>query len=151
MGAGLVQAPAPLHVDAAVYRSATQISPAQTVLAGYSRHSPVPLHLPSVPQLAAVMSAHIRRGSGAPTATELQRPKLPAMEQLRHAPTQAVLQQMPPPAALSLTQFRLRQSWLAVQAWPSSLGPQLLFTQAIPSAQSADVTHLELQRPFAHR
>ncbi|MEP6654345.1 MAG: hypothetical protein ABJA82_13365 [Myxococcales bacterium] len=97
------------------------------------------------------MSVHIRRGSGAPAATELQRPRLPGMEQLRHAPAQAVLQQMPLPAALSLTQLRLRQSWLAVQGWPSSLGPQLLLTQATPSAQSADVTHLELQRPLAHR
>jgi hypothetical protein len=81
----------------------------------------------------------------------LQRPRLPGIEQLRHAPAQAVLQQTPAPPAVSLTHWRLRQSSSAVHAWPSSLGPQLLFTQAMPSAQSAAVTQWELQRPLAHR
>jgi hypothetical protein len=100
-----------------------------------------------VPQVAAVMSTQVPRGSTAPAAVEVQVP----VEQVRHAPAQALLQHTPWPAGVSLTQNWLWQSVLAVQVCPSTLGPQLLLTQAIPSAQSALVVQRELQAPFAHR
>ena len=97
------------------------------------------------------MSVHTRRGSTVPAATFVQRPSAPAMAQLRHPPAHSVLQQIPGPVAVSRTQCWFRQSAFAVQGWPSTFGPQLLLTQATPSAQSAAVVHRALHLPLAQR
>jgi hypothetical protein len=113
----------------------------------YFRQTPVPSHLPSVPHVAAVASLHVSRGSAAPLAAIVHLPTEPASAQLRHAPAQAVLQQTPS------MQFPFWHSVLLAHFCPSSFGPQLPIatTQAMPSAQSAFVVHLELHAPFAHR
>jgi hypothetical protein len=92
------------------------------------------------------MSLHVSRGSAAPLAAIVHFPTEPASAQLRHAPVQGVLQQTPS------TQLPFWQSALAAHFCPSTFAPQLpvATTQAIPSAQSASVVHLELHAPFAH-
>jgi hypothetical protein len=63
---------------------------------------------------------------------------------------QSVLQQMPGPVAVSFTQCAFWHSAFAAHGWPSSFGPQLPFTHAIPSAHSALVVHLLLHAPLRH-
>jgi hypothetical protein len=101
--------------------------------------------------VAAVMSVQVLRGSAAPAVTNVHLPTEPASAQLRHPPVQAVLQQTPWPPVVSTTQLLFWHCAFAVQGCPSTFGPQLPLTQAMPSAQSALVTHLELQAPLAHR
>jgi hypothetical protein len=108
--------------------------------------------LPSVLHLAAVKSTHMPRGSAAPLVTAVHRPiEVPGNAQLRQAPAHSVLQQMPRPPATSVTQCAFKQSSLAAHAWPSRRLPQLPFMHAMPSAQSALVTHLAMHFPFAQR
>lgn len=80
----------------------------------------------------------------------VQRPRELASAQLRQAPVQSVLQQTPGPVAVSFTQWAFWHSEFALHGWPSTLGPQLPFTQAMPSAQSAFVVHLLLHAPLTH-
>ena len=137
--------PEALQVEGPVYTSATQVSGEQTVVpAGYLRQAPVPSHFPSVPQLVAKVSLQVARGSEAPLAARVHLPRLPVSAQLRQAPVQGVLQQMPS------TQFLFWHSVLATHFCPSSFGPQVPRTQAIPSAQSAFTVHFELQALLAH-
>lgn len=96
------------------------------------------------------MSVQVRRGSAAPAATIVHRPRVPASAQLLHPPVQSVLQQMPGPVGVSFTQWAFWHSEFAVHGWPSSLGPQVPFMQAMPSLQSALVVHFELHAPFTH-
>ena len=126
---------------------ATQVSGAQTVVpAGYFRHAPAPSHLPSVEHMAVPRSRQVPRGSLAPTATRVQRPRaVPDNAQLRHAPVHAVLQQTPS------TQCWFWQSVSAVQDSPSTKVPQLLPVQAMPGAHMATVVHEVSQAPFSHR
>ena len=95
-------------------------------------------------------SVQVRRGSADPAATIVQRPRELASAQLRQAPVQSVLQQIPGPVAMSFTQCAFWHSAFALHGWPSTLGPQLPFTQAMPSAQSAFVVHLLLHAPLTH-
>ena len=65
-----------------------------TVPVAYRRQSPLPSHVPSVPQLAAPLSMHWFSGS-CPTATKVQVPALPASAHDRQVPVQLELQQTP--------------------------------------------------------
>jgi hypothetical protein len=60
----------------------------------YFSHAPAPSQTPSVPQLAAPLSAHSLRGS-VPRSAGRQVPRLPAAAQVRHTSVQALLQQTP--------------------------------------------------------
>ena len=97
------------------------------------------------------MSMQVARGSAAPAVTRVQRPRELVRPQLRQAPVQSVLQQMPAPPAVSVTQWAFWHWEFIVQGWPSTRGPQLPLTQAMPSAQSALVVHLELHAPLTQR
>jgi len=48
------------------------------------------------------------------------------------------------------TQKLLAQSAASVHGWPIAFAPQLPFTHACPATQSASMTHLLMQRLFAH-
>ncbi len=91
----LLQAPLPsqflagVRVDLPVGQEAATHS----VPAGYFWQAPAPLHLPSVPQLAAPVSG--QRASGVLFATGLQVPPLPCRLQATQAVLQAVSQQTP--------------------------------------------------------
>ena len=59
------------------------------------RQPPLPLQVPSVPQLVAGVTAHIAFGSTTPAVTFVQVPTEPPTVQLRQLPPQASLQQTP--------------------------------------------------------
>jgi len=68
--------------------------------------------------------------------------------QLRQAPVQALSQQTPS------TQWLFWHSPSLLQVWPSGLGPQLSFWQALPSAQSTAwvaTVQDDVQAPLVHR
>jgi hypothetical protein len=142
--------PEALHVDGPVYTSVTQVSAAHWVPEGYLRHAIAPSHFPSVEHIAAVRSRQVLRGSALPAGVAVQRP----VAQLRHAPAQAVLQQMPGPPIVSLTQCWFAQSESREQGWPSTIVPQVPFAmQATPVLQSVAmvaVVQRVLQVPFEH-
>jgi hypothetical protein len=101
--------------------------------------------LPVVPQLAAPVLTQTPRESSLPAAMATQRPGDEGRAQLRQAPVQALSQQ-----TLSTHWFDLH-SLEAVQLWPFCLGPQVPFTHAIPSPQSASLLHPVVQAPFTQR
>jgi hypothetical protein len=73
---------------------------------------PLPLHLPSCPQLAFPWSVHAPTGSAPPFGTLVQVPSLPATAQLWHD-MQALTPQQKPSVQCVLPH------WLSlVQAWP---------------------------------
>jgi hypothetical protein len=86
--------PVPLQVRADVSVDPVQVAAAQVVPAAYRRHAPLPLHIPSVPQVAAVASVHWSSGS-APLGTLVHAPTVPAIAHDLHVPVQAVAQQTP--------------------------------------------------------
>jgi hypothetical protein len=64
------------------------------VVLAQKRHAPVPLHIPSNPQVVAVVPAHCVAGVGAvPLATLLHVPRLVAIAHDLHVPVHAWLQQ----------------------------------------------------------
>ena len=80
-----------------------------------------------------------------PAAIGVHRPSVAASAQLRHAPVHAWSQQTPS------TQWPCAHSLDAWHGWPFCLGPQVLFTQAIPVSQSALVVHDVVHAPVAQR
>jgi hypothetical protein len=101
--------------------------------------------LPSVPQLAAPLSAQMLRGSAAPAGTGTHRPRDDGSAQLRQAPAHASAQQTPS------TQKLLTHSLEAAQGWPSGLGPQLPFWHTWPLTQSASTEQWEIHAPSLQR
>jgi hypothetical protein len=86
-----------------------------------------------VPQDAAPLFEQTPRGSVFPAAMVRQWPGEVGRLQLWQAPVQALSQQTP-----STHWFDLH-SLLPAQAKPIGLGPQVLFTQAVPVSQSLSV------------
>jgi hypothetical protein len=101
--------------------------------------------LPSAPQLAAPWSTQTARGSLEPVGTDVQRPIDDGSAQLRHAPWQASVQQIPS------TQKVLAHSAPVAHICPFCLGPQLPATHAWPAWQSASVAHFVLHAAFTQR
>lgn len=66
-----------LHVAAGEYAPSVQVSLPQVEPTAYFSQLPIPSHSPSVPQVVCPWSVHIMRGSFAPVATLVQRPRLP--------------------------------------------------------------------------
>jgi len=90
------QTPAPSHVRCGVSVDPTHVAAAHCVVVAQKRHAPAPLHMPSVPHVAAVVVAHCVAGVGAvPFATLPHVPRLPAIAQDLHVPVHAWLQQYP--------------------------------------------------------
>jgi len=69
-----------------------QLDGAQIVPWSYSRQAPLPLQVPSVPQLEAPASMHWLRAS-VPSAAKVQTPWLPGSPHVSQIPVQAVAQQ----------------------------------------------------------
>jgi hypothetical protein len=126
-GAGGTQVPAAVHVEGPVYEFRSQPWAAQKVPTRYLRQAPAPSHLPSVPQDSGPWSAHVPWGSAAPGPTFVHFPIDEGSAQLWQGPVQEVPQQTPS------TQKVLAHSAPVAHGWPSSLGPQLPFTQAWPA------------------
>lgn len=142
---GLHERSAPAaHVPAASQRPATRSAPAvhesmpQTVLTAYLRQAPMPLHIPSSPQVAAVASAQSPCRSW-PSGTLRQVPSLPATAHERHAPAQAVPQHLPCAQNIEL------HSSLLPQVAPIGFLPQLPATQLLGATQSASDVHVVRQ------
>jgi hypothetical protein len=112
---------------------------------GYFWQLPLPSHLPLVPQLCALLSWQTPRESGLPAGTARQWPGIIISPQLRQAPVQALSQQKPS------TQWLDAHSFASRQVWPFCLGPQVLFTQAMPSSQSRSVWQVLVQPPLTQR
>jgi hypothetical protein len=93
---GTTQTPVPSQLEPAVDEvvPAGQEASLHDVPATYFWQAP-DSHLPFVPQLICPWSAQRPAGSTALVATLLQTPSEPGSAQLRHAPWQAVWQQMP--------------------------------------------------------
>jgi hypothetical protein len=111
---------------------AVQLVAAHTVLEGYLRQAPAPLQVPSLPQVAAPLSAHWPSGSW-PAGTVEQLPAVPGRAHDLQTPSQTVPQQVPCSQKAEL-------HWSAVvQALPRGFLPQLPPTQVFGVAQSASV------------
>lgn len=108
-----------------------------SVPAGYLRHSPIPLHRPSFPQVDAPWLMHTPCGSGALATTIVHLPGVPMLHE-RQAPAHEFSQQTPS------TQKVLEQSLPRVQVCPSLLRPHLPATQKRPGAQSVVSTQVEV-------
>jgi hypothetical protein len=122
-----------------------QLSSAHWVPTGYFWQPPLPSHLPLVPQFCALLSLQTARTSGLPAAIAMQWPGDEGSAQLRQAPVQALSQQTPS------THWLEAHSLAAVQVWPFCLGPQVLFTQAMPVSQSRSVWQVVVQAPLPQR
>ena len=132
------------HVPAASQRPATRSAPAlhesmpHTVLTAYLRQAPMPLHIPSSPQVAAVSSAQCPCRSW-PSGTLRQVPSLPATAHDRHVPVQTVPQHLPCAQNVEL------HSSLLPQVAPIGFLPQLPATQLLGATQSASDVHVVRQ------
>jgi hypothetical protein len=90
----VLQTPVPSQVRDGVKVEPAQLCAAQTVPEAYRRHLPLPSQLPSVPQVAAVASAHAARGS-VPAAMLVQVPRVPVSAHEAQVPEQVEAQQTP--------------------------------------------------------
>jgi hypothetical protein len=107
----------------------------------YDRQAPLPLQVPSVPQLDAPWSAHWFKGS-CPAGTAVQTPGLPASAHDRHVPVQVVVQQTPCSHRPEL------HSGAVVHAVPMGFLPQLPIMQLLGGLQSAFDMHIVRHAPL---
>jgi hypothetical protein len=102
-------------------------------------HSPLPSHVPLLPQ-GGLLVAQPPCGSMLPAATGWQDPGLPVRLQTWQLPQLALEQQTPS------TQLPLSHSVPAAQSWPRRLRPQApLASQNLLGAQSALLAHTATQ------
>ncbi len=93
--AGVKQAPAPSQVEAGVSEEAVEHT-GSLQLSPLAKKAQVPvLHKPVVPQLVCAVAWHFSCGSGAPSATEVQRPSDVGRLHAMHASAHSLLQQTP--------------------------------------------------------
>ena len=130
MAVDVRQVPAPSQVRAGVNVVPEQVDATQVIPMACSRQPPLPSQNPSVPQLAAPMSAHWFSGS-CPAGTALQVPSVPASAHERQVPAQAVAQQTPSSQKPEL------HSAAAAQVAPIGFLPQLPLAQVLGALQSA--------------
>jgi hypothetical protein len=119
----------------------THFSPEHTVPGAYLLQPPAPSQRPLVPQEAAPWSWQTPRLSTTPCVSGVHVPRDEASEQLRQAPSQAVLQQTPS------VQKPDAHSVPFTHVPPGFLRPQLFLTHAMPATQSASVVHVGLHVP----
>src|SRR5687767_3555403 len=87
--------PVPLQVDAVVRKPASQLCAAQIVVGPYLRQPPLPLQVPSLPQLVGPSSLHVFFGSWPPAWTAVQAPSVPGRLHEKQLPPHAPLQHTP--------------------------------------------------------
>jgi len=132
--------PAPLQRPASVSVEPVHDCMPQARPGGYSRHAPLPLHEPSVPQPSAPESAHWFSGSVL-AAIAVQTPRLVVSAHDMQIPVHGPAQQTPcwhDPEAHSVP---------AAQSAPMTFLPQIVPLQTLPFEQSALVVHAVLQVP----
>jgi hypothetical protein len=134
---GVTHAPAPSQVEPGVKVVEGQVAPAHGVPCAYLWQAPA-AHMPFVPQVEALVAAHVPAGSGAPGATSPQIPMAPVSAQERQASAQAVAQQTP------CAQNPEPHSDLSEQNAPLLFGPHELL-----AAQTLGATHAELSAHVA--
>jgi hypothetical protein len=122
------QVPVPLHVRADVSVVPVHVAATHCVPAAYSRQAPLPLHMPSLLQLAVPRSAQLFSGSW-PFGTLVHAPTVPASAH-DWQPPQAELQQTP------WAQKPERHSPPAPQATPTAFFAQLPPMQVKGARQS---------------
>ena len=122
--------PVPLQVRAGVTVDPVHVAAAHCAPAPYRRQAPLPLHMPSVLQLATPRSAHWFSGS-APAATLVHAPTVPASAHDWQVPPHAESQQTP------CAQKPDRHSPPAPQATPAAFLAQLPPMQVNGATQSA--------------
>jgi hypothetical protein len=95
--AGVTHRPAPSQVEVGVnwVVAVGQVDALQAVPLTYFWQAPAPSHLLLVPQVAAPWSRQVPSGSAPPVATLVHVPSVLPSAHDRHAPVQALLQQMP--------------------------------------------------------
>jgi hypothetical protein len=132
--------PAPLQRPASVSVEPVHDCMPQARPGGYSRHAPLPLHEPSVPQPSAPESAHWFSGSVL-AAIAVQTPRLVVSAHDMQIPVHGPAQQTPcwhDPEAHSVP---------AAQSAPMTFLPQIVPLQTLPFEQSALVVHAVLHVP----
>jgi hypothetical protein len=135
--AGVTQVLLALHIAAGVSVEPVQLAATQVVPAAYLRQAPLPLHEPSVPQVAIPWSVQLPNGS-CPAGTDAQVPAVPVSAHDAHPPAHAVEQQTP------CVQKLCAHSLAIAQGWPSASLPQLMLTQLFVVTQSALVEQVVL-------
>jgi hypothetical protein len=141
------QVPLPSQVRAlvCVELPAGHLDGTQMVPAAYFSHAPLPLHLPSLPHVAAVWSVHPPCGSLCPAPTLVQVPAVlgETLHDLQ-VPLQLVEQQTP------WLQKPDLHSLAAPQVWPFPFRPQDPFEQVFGGSQSLLLVQAALQAPEPH-
>jgi hypothetical protein len=125
------QTPAPSHVRCGVSVEPMHVAGAHWVLFAQVRQAPVPLHMPSSPQVVDAVATHWLAGvGGLPAAMLAHVPTLPAIAHDLHVPVQAWLQQYP------CAQKPESHSFGIVQAVPIGLSVQAPELQIFGATQS---------------
>jgi hypothetical protein len=137
--------PAPSHAEAGVkvVAPAGHFASAQGVPAGYRWQAPAS-HIPFVPQLDGLWTAHVPEGSGALVATFTHCPIAPVSAQDLQAPAQALEQHTP------CAQNPVAHSLPSEQNAPTSFLPHELATQVFGATQSELLPHEVKQRAPLH-
>jgi hypothetical protein len=138
--------PAPSHAAAAVkvVDPAGQVASAHGSPCAYFWHAPAS-HMPLVPHVAGGITVHVPDGSGAPVATFVHWPIVPASAHDLQAPAQAVAQQTP-----------CAHTPEAHSPWSEQNEPLLFFPHELwashwlGATQSAFVPHVAKQRAPLH-
>jgi hypothetical protein len=138
------QVPVPLHVRAGVTVEPVHVAAAHCAPAPYRRHAPLPLHMPSVLQLATPRSAHWFSGS-APAATFVHVPRVPASAHDLHIAVHTDAQQMP------CAQTLFAQSPSAVQVAPLGRLVHTPTEQMLGARQSPSMVHVVRHAPVPQR
>ncbi len=138
------QTPAPSHVRCGVSVDPVHVAAAHCVPVAQNRHAPAPLHIPSVPHVAAAVVPHCDAGVGAvPLATLLHVPTLPVIAHDLHVPVHAWLQQTP------CAQKPESHSFAIVHAVPIGLSVQVLALQMLGATQSVAAVVQVVRHAFA--
>jgi hypothetical protein len=135
------QVPAPSQRPANVTLPPLQVCALHVLPAAYSRHAPLPLQVPSVPQLEALLSVHWFIGS-MPPGIGVQAPRVAVSAHDIHVPVHAVAQQTP------CWQNPDAHSAFAVQATPARRLPQVVPLHTLTPLQLAFVVHDIRHWPF---
>jgi hypothetical protein len=141
VAAKVTQVPAPSHFEAAVnvVEPAGHVASPQDSPWAYFWQAPAS-HMPFVPQVVDACTAQVPEGSGAPVATFVHWPIVPAIAHDLHAPTHADAQQTP------WAQVPEAHSLASEQNEPLPFLPHELASQVLGATQSAFEPHVEKQR-----
>jgi hypothetical protein len=136
--------PFPSQVDSEVYLPVAHLAATQTVPGVYFLQPPLPLQVPSLPQVAAPWSLHVPVGSRPFAGTGVQVPALPGRPHEKQLAVQAVRQQTP------WAQKPEVQSVFLAQTAPGIRVPHEPFVQTLVPEHWVLVEHEVPQRAPLH-